>query len=186
MNAPIADQILATVRNHEDLAEAFRKIKDMLGLSDAFCDEIGGLTVGHTNKCLGPTGYKNIGATPFGIFCEMFGVEFRMVINLDAVRRMEARWERRNAERIRIENRRPSKELIERSKPHVLKAAARHANAARNAMLTSEHRTSIARKAAKARWRKKRTPKAKLVAEAVSAAAVEMLNYVPIDPWRQR
>jgi hypothetical protein len=124
-NVPLAGDILATVRNHEDLAEAFRKIKDMLGLSDAFCDEIGGLTVGHTNKCLGPTGYKNIGATPFGIFCEMFGVEFRMVINLDAVRRMEARWERRNAERIRIENRRPSKELIERSKPHVLREIGR-------------------------------------------------------------
>jgi hypothetical protein len=92
LNVPLAHEVIAVVRTHDDLAEAFRKIKDVLGLSDAFCDEIGGLTVGHTNKCLGPTGYKNIGATPFGIFCEMFGVEFRMVINLEAVRRMEARW----------------------------------------------------------------------------------------------
>lgn len=156
LRVPRAGETIAIVRQHADIADAFRTIKDLLGLSDAFCDQIGGIAVGHTNKCLGPTGTKKIGPVPFNVFCELFAVEFHMVINLEAMKRMADRWERRNEERVRIENRKPSKVLIERAKPHVLQAAARHANAARNEKLSREHRSKIARKAARARWRKKR------------------------------
>jgi hypothetical protein len=48
--------------------------------------------------------------------------------------------------------------LIARAKPHVLRDLSRVGNAARNAMLPGEHRSKIARKAARARWRKKRHP----------------------------
>jgi len=153
MTTPIAGQTIAVIRSHAELADAFRAIKDMLQLSDAFCDEIGGLSVGHTSKCLGPTRIKNIGPVPFDTFCELFAVEFRMVINYAAVQRMQERWERRNPERIKIENRKPSKELVARAKPLVLRDFSRMGNAARTLLLPREQRVKIAKKAARARAR---------------------------------
>ena len=152
------DQVVAVVRKHSDLIEVFRLMKERLQLTNEFCDDVGGLTKGHTDKILGPTEAKNIGPVTFDLFCEMFAIEFHVRIDLDAAKRMEAVWEGR--ERPLYPNarvKRISKKLIERAKPHVLKDFSSLGNAARNAMLPSEHRSKIARKAARARWRKRRS-----------------------------
>jgi hypothetical protein len=89
-------------------------------------------------------------------------------IDLDAAKRMEAVWEGRerplypNAKVKRI-----SKKLIERAKPHVLQGLAKCGNQARNAMLTGEHRSKLARKAARKRWRIERAKRRSTAHQAV-------------------
>lgn len=152
----MSDAIL-TVRRHQDIVEVFRIMKERLGLTNEFIDDVGGLVKGHADKLLGPSESKNWGPTTFDLFCEMFAIEFRVHVDLDAAKRMERVWEGRerplfpHAKVTRI-----SKKLIERAKPHVLQDFSRLGNAARNAMLPGEHRSKIARKAARARWRKPR------------------------------
>jgi hypothetical protein len=147
---------IAIVTGHESMVEAFRLAKERLGLSNAFCDDIGGLTAGHTDKILGPTRVKNLGPMTLDLFCEMFAVQFIMVTNIEAAKRMEPRWEGRESTHVRIEPVRVSKAIIERAKPHVLREHLKKANAARNAQLSCEQRTEIARKAGRARQRKAR------------------------------
>lgn len=147
---------LATVTGHESMVEAFRVAKERLGLSNDFCDDIGGLTKGHTDKILGPTRVKNLGPMTLDLFCELFAVQFIMVPNIDAAKRMETRWEGRQSSHVRLEPVRVSKAIIERAKPHVFSQHMKKANAARNSVLSSEQRSAIASKAAKAMHRKRR------------------------------
>jgi hypothetical protein len=176
MTAPIRStpelmhgEVIAIVRRHQDFTDVFRVMKERLGLTNEFCDDVGGLTKGHTDKVLGPSESKAWGPVVFDLFCQMFAIEFHVRVDMDAVKRMEAVWEGRerplypNARIARI-----SKKLIERAKPHVLKDFSSLGNAARNAMLPGEHRSKIARKAAKARWRKKRSKAARSAACAIS------------------
>lgn len=153
---PDATTTIAVVRTQDDMIEALRRAKDMLGLSNAWCDAIGGLTSGHTDKVIGPSRTKSLSQMTFDLFCELFAVEFHMVVNIDAAQRMADRWEGRNASNVRVESNRVSAGLLERAKRHILVASAKHANAARNQMLTREQKAKIARKAARARWRKRR------------------------------
>lgn len=151
-------EVILTVRRHQDIVEVFRVMKERLGLTNEFIDDVGGLVKGHADKMLGPSETRNWGPTTFDLFCEMFAIEFRVHVDLEAAKRMEAVWEGRerplfpHAKVTRI-----SKKLIERAKPHVLRDHLKAANTARNAMLSCEHKSKIARKAAKARWRKPRS-----------------------------
>lgn len=152
-----AGEMIAVVRRHQDIADVFRLMKERLGLTNEFCDDAGGLVKGHTDKILGPSESKNWGPTTFDLFCEMFAIEFRVHIDLDAAKRMQAVWEGRerplypNAQVKRI-----SQKLIERAKPHVAQQMGRAGAAKKMTMLSAEHRSQIARKAAKSRWRKRR------------------------------
>lgn len=149
-------EVIAVVRRHQDVTEVFRMMKERLGLTNAFIDDAGGLTDGHTDKILGPSESKSWGPTTFDLFCEMFAIEFHVHVDMAAVKRMEAVWEGRKRPAEYSETKRVSAKLLEKAKPHVLRAHLKAANTARNAMLSCEHRSQIARKAAKARWRKVR------------------------------
>lgn len=162
--------VVAIVRRYQDFVEVFRMMKERLGLTNEFCDDAGGLVKGHTDKILGPSETKNWGPTTFDLFCEMFAIEFRVHIDLAAAERMQAVWEGRkrplypNAKVARI-----SKKLIERAKPHVMQQMGRVGAAKKMVMLSAEHRSKIARKAAKARWRKQRR-RAKGIADPLPTA----------------
>lgn len=157
VTAPILDipELIATVRRHQDIVEVWRVMKERLGLTNEFCDDVGGLTKGHTDKLLGPSESKKWGPTTFDLFCEMFAIEFRVHIDLDAVKRMEAVWEGRerplypNAQVKRI-----SKKLIERAKPYVCRENASAGGLKRAASLPAKLRSRIARKGGKSRMKK--------------------------------
>ena len=162
MTAPIRsmpelmpNETIAVVRTLQDAVDVFRLMKERLGLTNEFIDDVGGLTKGHADKILGPSEDKRLGYDTFALLTALTAVEFRVHIDINAVKRMEAIWEKRerplypNAKVKRI-----SKKLIERAKPHVLRDHLKAANTARNSMLSCEHRSQIARKAAKSRWRK--------------------------------
>lgn len=181
---PAPGDIIARVRCHDDLIEAFRVMKDLLGLSNTFCDDTIGITAGHTDKVLGPTRAKGLSSFMFDNFSELFAVEFEMRINLDAAKRMQARWEGRENGRIHVDSSRVSKRMMERAKPQVIKHLSRVANEARCSKLPGEHRTQIAKKASDARWKKqgrKQTKRArnkrawyrKSMAERLSARAAK-------------
>lgn len=150
----VPDEVIAVIRRHQDFTEVFRAMKERLGLSNEFIEKCGDMAPGHIDKIFGPSGAKNWGPTTFDFFCELLGIEFHAKIDLDAVKRMEGVWEKRK--RAPTENSRISRKLIEKAKPHVLQGLAKCGNDARNAMLTGEHKSRIARKAAKSRWRKER------------------------------
>jgi hypothetical protein len=152
---PALDEAIAVVRNSDDLVEAFRKVKAVLGLSNQFCDMIGGLTTGHTDKILGPSRMKSLSPMTLDLFLELFAVELHMVINVDAAQRMAARWEGRENSNVRIDTKRLSKAILERAKPIIHSEAGRKGGLARNNW-PLEKRSGAARKAAKSRWRKQR------------------------------
>lgn len=106
------------VRDSESLAEAFAAIKNHLNLSAEACEQIGGLTKGHIDKYLGPSGSKRIGPVTFDIFCELFAVEFVMRPNPAALQRMAARFEERQAQQVRRPAR-VSKTLLDRALRHL-------------------------------------------------------------------
>lgn len=144
---------IATIRSHDDLIEALRAAKTQRGLSNDFCDERGGLTRGHTDKVLGPARAKSLTSMTFDLFLEMFAVQLLLVPNSEAEQRMAARWEGRDVSNVRTGEHRVSKAVLERAKPHVLKESGRMGAAIRNSMLSPEHRSAIASKAARARWK---------------------------------
>lgn len=159
MTAPIrAMPELPIVRTMQDVVEVIRIMKEHWGLTNGFCDDVGGLTAGHTDKILGPTEERRIGYGTFALFMDLCAVEFVPQINMEAIKHMEAIWEARerplypNAKNVRI-----SKKLVERAKPHVFSQMGKLSAPARMLCLTAEHRSKIARKAAKARWRKARS-----------------------------
>lgn len=146
----------APIRTQDDLIEAFRAVKDRLGLSNTWCDDVGGFTRGQTDKVLGPTRAKGLSPMLLQTYCSLFAVKLEMVVDLEQARVMEARWDGRDGSQVRMDAGRISKKLVERAKPAVLKDFSKLGVAARVEMLTGEHRTRIARKAAKSRWRKHR------------------------------
>ena len=163
MTAPIRsmpeltpNEVIAVIRRHQDVTEVFRLMKERLGLTNEFIDNAGGLTKGHADKIFGPSESKGWGPTTFDLFCEMFAIEFRVYVDIDAMKRMADVWEGRKRPAELSENSRISAKLIEKAKPHILQAFAKQGSMARNAMLTGEHRSKLARKAAKSRWRKRR------------------------------
>lgn len=157
MNVPAPSETIAVIRSHEDITEVFRMMKERLGLTNKFCDDVGEFVEGWTDKVLGPSEAKKWGPKSFDKFTEMFAIEFHVKVNMKAVDRMAEIWEGRIRPIDLPKNKVVSAKAIERAKPHVLKASGKHANTARNAMLSREHRSKIARKAARARWKKKPT-----------------------------
>jgi hypothetical protein len=149
-DVPIAGELLATCRTLQDVVDLFRLMKERLGLTNDFCDDVGGLTKGHTDKVLGRSETKRLGYDTFALYTLLTAVEFRVYVDMDAVKRMEGVWEKR--ERPLFPNGkigRVSKKVIEAAKPHVLRHNAGLGGLKRAALLTSKQRSQIAKKAAR-------------------------------------
>lgn len=161
-NATVAllspDETIVVLRRHQDFAEVFRHMKEKWGLTNKFIDDAGGLAEGQTDKYLGPSGTKNWGPHTFDLFCEILAIEFHAKVDIEAAKRMAEVWDGRQPRWFPEEkmNTRVSKKLLERAKPLVLKDFSQLGVAARLTMLTGEHRSQIASKAAKSRWKKAR------------------------------
>lgn len=166
----VGGELIATIRRHQDIVEVFRTMKGRLGLTNEFIDNAGGLTKGHTDKMLGPSETKSWGPTTFDLFCEIFAIEFRVCVDMGAVKRMEAVWEGRKRAVELSDNSRISVKLIEKAKPHVFKHAGHIGGIVRCHMLTPKQRSDIARKGAKAMHRNRRRKKRLKVAQPAPAA----------------
>lgn len=159
MTAPIRDipkpdELLMVVRNHQDLIELFRIMKARYGLTNEFCDDIGGLTKGQTDKTLGPSQEKSLGRLTFDVFTTLFALEFHAKVDMNAVRLMEGRYEMRQRPAEHSHTERVSKKLLKKAKPLVLKETGRLGGMVRCHLLTPKLRKQIARMGGKSRMEK--------------------------------
>jgi hypothetical protein len=149
-------RIIGTARNTDEIADRLHERKNALGLSDALCDELGGLASGHTGKLIGTARSRGLGRLTLDILSGVLGVSFLVVVDMEKVRRMGKRWEKRNGDRIHIRAHRLSKAAAAQAKLEIYrelgsrggKASARHRSA--------EQRSKLASKAAHAMHAKRR------------------------------
>lgn len=182
IEVPMLSEHIATVRTLQEIVDLFRTMKERLGLTNDFCDDVGGLTKGHTDKILGRSEQKRLGYDTFALYTLLTAVEFRVYVDPDAVKRMEAVWEKR--ERPLFPHGKPgriSKKIIEAAKPLVLKERAQLGGMARARLLTSKQRSEIASKAAKAKHRKGRERK-RAIARSKRHAKVSPTEPCVLDP----
>lgn len=167
MTVPAAGETIATIRSYPDLVEAFRAIKNRLGLSNAWMDEVCGYAGGVTDKMLGPSHSKPINQLAFSMFCHVFAVQFEMRIDPEQLLKMEAQWEQREAGKVSVQKTRMGKALLQQAKPIVVKEYGRIGGMVTAHMRTPAQRSESARKAAKSRWRKVRKNRVRCSPEAV-------------------
>lgn len=154
-DVPTLGEHLATVRTLQEIVDLFRTMKERLGLTNDFCDDVGGLTKGHTDKILGRSEQKRLGYDTFALYTLLTAVEFRVYVDPDAVKRMEAVWEKR--ERPLFPHGKPgriSKKIVSAAKPIVLKNMGQIGGLVTAHMRTPAQRSASARKAAISRWNK--------------------------------
>lgn len=159
MNAPIRDipkpdELIMVVRSHQDLIELFRLMKARYGLTNEFCDEVGGFARGQTDKTLGPSQARSLGSMTFDVFTALFALEFHARIDMEAIKRMDGRWEERMRPAEYSQTNRVSKKLLEKAKPYVYLEMRRSGGLKRAASLDSKLRKQIARKGGKSRMKK--------------------------------
>lgn len=153
MTAPIRiTPELPIVRTMQDVVDVFRIMKEHWGLTNGFCDDVGGLTPGHTDKILGPTEDKRLGYDTFALFMSLCALELVPRIDMDAVKRMDGVWEQRAPRWFKdAKIGRVSKKLIERAKPHVFRDAGRAGGLKRATCLAAKQVERISRKGGKSR-----------------------------------
>ena len=169
---PNPAELIATVRTLQDAVEVFRTMKDRLGLTNEFIDEVGGLVKGHADKVLGRSEQKRLGYDTFALFMRLFAIEFRVHIDMAAVKDMEAVWEERK--RPSFPHRKPGrvcKKLVDMARPHVIRDFSRAGGTASGALRTGSQGSEVMRKLAKARW-SKRARKRRYVAETKGPATL--------------
>lgn len=141
------------VRNLNELLDALRARQRHLGRTDAQIEHDACMVAGHLNKVLGPSREKGLGALTLDkLMNEGLAFDLMVVGNADK----EARLVSVTPARESWDNHRVSKKAMERVRPAVLRQNALLGVEARASMLTSEHRTRIARFAAKQRWKAER------------------------------
>jgi hypothetical protein len=165
-----APHTLAMCRDYDSIVSALRARQDQLGLSNHLLDELSGFADGHTDKLLGPSRIKSLGAFTLRTLMDTLAVSFVMIEDMDKVRRMESRWEKRQeCYVVKLSNRRRvSQKLAEELRPAVAKEMGRIGGQKRAAVLSPKLRQDIARKAGKASAKARR---AKRLATRSSAAA---------------
>jgi hypothetical protein len=152
------------IRNRDDLIEALRSRKELLGLSNAFVEDQLQMADGHCDKLLGPTQRKGMSIPVLLDMVELFGGRLVFQVDAETEARMQARWERRDAGKVR-RPRRLSACLMGIARAQLYLGLSQLGNNARKAKLPPEARSRIARAAALSRWQRHRA--------AVKAAASE-------------
>lgn len=168
---PDASEQIAVVRTLQDAVEVFRTMKQRLGLTNEFIDDVGGLSKGHADKILGRSELKKLGYDTFALLTRICAVEFVVRVDMQAMKEMQAVWEQR--ERPLFPWRKPgqvSKKLIEMAKPHVFREMGRKSGPARMLCLTVQQRIKIAKKAGRKSSRSSKLSKEKRAANAKHAA----------------
>lgn len=161
MNAPI--------RSMPELVQALRDRRDELNISHETIDSIAGLQSGYTSKLLAPKPIKNLGPMSFGSILGALGLAVVVVPDPQAEAKVGDRWEPRKRPQklplsmpLSIDNQVPAEIAITPElqgilrRPEYMREIGLRGNIKRNATLSGWKRKVLARRAAKARWRKQR------------------------------
>lgn len=142
--------------DYPGMIEAFRAIKDHVGLSNATIERLCGWTDGHADKHLGPSCIKALSPKNFGDLMWVLAVKGTFTIDLARVREIEQHWEARCAANTRSTPSRISKVVVKRAQPLILKELGRLGGMVTANMRSPEQRAESARKAAVTRWQRHR------------------------------
>jgi hypothetical protein len=140
------------IRNRDDLIEVLRSRKDELGLSNGFIEHQLQMGDGACNKILGPTQSKGMSILVLLDMIELFGLSLSLRTDAAAEARMQARYERRDAVKVRRQ-RRLSERLMGIARKQFYEELSACGNAARRAKVSAKARSRIARAAATCRWK---------------------------------
>jgi hypothetical protein len=146
---------LARIESYDDLVHALRARVDQLGMSQETLDTLAGLQ-GYSSDGLGlkPQGNtRSLGRMSFGAALGALGLKILLVEDHDAFARVRDLLLERDRADARRENAKPSGMRARENAWVLLGRAGGHA---RIALLTAKQRVRLARKAARARWRKAR------------------------------
>jgi hypothetical protein len=161
----MADAV-GTFTDYQSFVALLRARKEVLGLSDLALDELAGLTSGHVGKLLGPSQVRGIGPLTFGILLDALGLSGTLYVDPAKVASL-GKIEQRKASHVRSEHRvgktairrvmrelgRKSMSMLTDGQRALLASKGERSCAAK---LSPAKRKAIARKAARARWRKAR------------------------------
>lgn len=162
--------------------------KGELGLANLTVDRLTGRSDGWCDKVIGPSRAKALSLNQLGEYLAVFGIEVHLYVDMDQIKRMEHRWEKRQGNYRNREYRfipaRLSNEVLDRAKPMILgalsKSGASKGGKARAAKLSERRRKQIARKAIKTRWKRHRER------QAAEAAKNCQAHHSPNDDERKR
>lgn len=148
---------LAVIREYEELRQALCARRDQLNVTHGTLDELSGLQAGYVSKVLAPKPIKHLGPTSLGPLMGALGVTLLMVEDTAQMERIRARLLKRRrigryAQLVNSELQAAASILgvgviltSERGREYARKRVSKQ---------TEFRRKSVARKAARARWKK--------------------------------
>lgn len=150
----MTERQIATVQDYDGLIDAVRLVMELRGVTCEELDAQSGLQPGYTGKLTGPGRIKNLGPLSMGLVLQTLGIKLHVVV--DDVKIAKVPEER--TKRVRAARRaRPSSRATERKFPQELFATlGRRSGSRRMTSVPAHVRRRVARKAARARWRKER------------------------------
>jgi hypothetical protein len=152
--APQPAPFCARASDSDELIEVLAQRKDALGLSNAFCEGVGGFCEGHIDKLLGPSRARKPSLATLDALMDIFAVSFVVAEDPEKRARMHDLWERRAEAKVHPP-RKVSALMIKRARQTVLIEQARKGGVARWKGMTAKQRSAAARKAIRARWAKR-------------------------------
>lgn len=151
--------IIGEARDCDELIEVYKARKIALGLTDKWFDENSGLAQGHIGKLLGDGQSKRLGHDSISVINQNMALKFLVVVDEAMAERVRPRWEGRERPE-RTMPARASKKAIERFQPIIRQqfnqSIASAGGKARHAKLSPAKLRAIGKRAARARWSKKK------------------------------
>lgn len=152
---------IAVVRDYDDLLDAFRARFTALGASAETIETVAGLPLRYLSKLLRPVPLKNIGRVTLGPLCGVGGVKLLMVEDPEAFARVARRLTPRGPgpKAYYADDAMPTRQRRKKwAHPHKGDSAwGRRMRALAVLRQSSAQRSRLARRAARARWRKRRS-----------------------------
>lgn len=153
-------RVLAEFRDYDQMLDGIRARIVELQLAGETLDDVSGLPKGYASKLTAPRPTRRIGAVSFGPMLGVLGMKCLFVEDEDAVRRVAGRLKRRNSNLVR------SAASEFRLTHRWLRKIARKGGKSRDAKLTPEQRSELARELNRIRWNKPRVTEIKRKARA--------------------
>lgn len=155
--------IIGEARNCVELVDVYRDRKNALGLTDATVDYLSGLQSGYTGKLLGPAQVKGLGPMAIQLFNQVLAVKFLIVVDEEMTAKMRSRWDGRERP-LPVVQVRASTAAIERFRPIIARDMQQRGrekiSAGMKAKMSPAKRRAIAKRAARARWSRKKAERA--------------------------
>jgi hypothetical protein len=115
----------ARLTSEAELLDALEHYRTQIGLSLAALDQLSGLAVGHSSKCLSPARTKSPTTRTLFAMLDSLALSVLFIIDPSKLDRVQPRWRRRAEAMVR--QRAISATTIARARPHIVAELARRA-----------------------------------------------------------